>query len=121
MQSCRDICSSLRECNRFHLTIPYTIAAATQEYKQREDWLQLFLSERCTIAAETDTRKGELYSAYKAYAASTGDYCRRLTDFNAAMEAAGFREFEKGGRKKYWHDIALNEAETESCCNYETA
>lgn len=107
--------------NRFHLTIPYVIAAATQDYKQREDWLQLFLSECCTIIPGTSIRKGELYSAYKAYAASTGDYCRRQTDFNAAMEAAGFHEFEKGGRKKYWYDIALNETESENRYHYEIA
>lgn len=100
--------------NRFHLTIPYTIAAATQEYKQREDWLQLFLSERCRQERGVSIRCGELYNAYKLHAASTGDYCRRMMDFNAAMEAAGFQQVSGRGNKKSWIGVKLNHSYEES-------
>ena len=93
--------------NRFHLTIPYAIAVAAQEYKQREDWLHLFLSEYCTQEYGARIRCGELYNAYKEYAVSTGDYCRRLTDFNAAMETAGLKQLLKMGNKKFWIGIRV--------------
>ena len=101
--------------NRFHLTIPYAIAVATQEYKQREDWLHLFLSECCTQEYGARIRCAELYNAYKEYAVSTGDYCRRLTDFNAAMETAGFKQLLKMGNKKFWIGIRLRGFHKESC------
>ena len=87
---------------------PEAVKTATATYRQRENWVQLFLSECCIVERSANVRCGALYDAYKRYAAESGDYCRRLADFNAAMESAGFRQIEHGGRRKYWTGIRLD-------------
>lgn len=87
---------------------PAAVKVATDAYRQRENWVQNFLAERCIVEPSASVRCGALYDEYKQYAAESGDYCRRLADFNAAMESAGFRQIERGGRKKYWTGIRLD-------------
>lgn len=94
--------------NGYHLPDCDKVKAATDTYRQRENWIQLFLSERCVKECSAKIRCGELYNAYKLYAQESGDYMRRLTDFNAAMEAAGFEKRSEGGRKLYWYGVRLD-------------
>lgn len=93
--------------NSYHLPRCHAVEASTADYRGREDWLQLFISERCIVDRGIKIRCGELYNTYKAYASETGDYCRRLADFNAAMETAGFKQISEGGNRKYWFGIHL--------------
>lgn len=94
--------------NGYHLPDCNKVKAATDTYRQRENWIQLFLSERCVKERSAKIRCGELYNAYKLYAQESGDYMRRLTDFNAAMESAGFEKRSEGGRKLYWYGVRLD-------------
>ena len=96
--------------NGCHLNPPQSVSAATIDFKRRENWFDNFISESCTVDHSASIRCGVLYSYYKDYAAQTGDYCRRLTDFNAAMEMAGFKQVTRGGNKKYWCGITYGEA-----------
>ena len=78
--------------NGFKLDIPDAVAEATEEYRQREDWLTNFINERCI--RDPNAREGAraLYLEYKAWAQDGGEFVRRESDFAAAMEKAGFQK-----------------------------
>ena len=93
--------------NGYQLQIPNVVEEVTEAYRGQEDWLSCFISECCL--RETDARIGaaELYQAYRAWAERSGDYVRRLPDFNAAMEAAGFQKVAPKNRKT-WVGLSLS-------------
>ena len=72
--------------NGFKLDVPDAVAEATEEYRQREDWLTNFINERCI--RDPNAREGAraLYLEYKAWAQDVGEFVRRESDFAAAME-----------------------------------
>ena len=49
----------------------------------------------------------DLYREYREWAESTGDYVRRLNDFTATMEAAGYHKITPKG-KKVWEGLRLD-------------
>ena len=87
--------------NGFKLDIPDVVAEATEEYRQREDWLTNFINERCI--REPNAREGAraLYLEYKAWAQDGGEYVRRENDFAVAMEAAGLQKIRVKGKFSY--------------------
>ena len=87
--------------NGFRLNIPEVVAEATEEYRQREDWLNNFLAERCLREANARVSPRELYLAYKSWAQDNGEYVRRESDFSNAMTAAGFHKLKVQGRYSY--------------------
>ena len=93
--------------NRYKLDLPEAVAEATEEYRAREDWLSNFIAERCQTGPNLRTGSAELYRAYKDWAEQSGEYVRRLNDFNAAMEAAGFHQIRPGNRKT-WEGLRLD-------------
>ena len=93
--------------NDYKLTLPDVIAMAAEEYRQREDWLENFLSERCVMEPEAKAPAGELYKLYRQWAEESGDYIRRSTDFNAAMEGRGFPRRNTHGCK-FWVGVKID-------------
>ena len=95
--------------NGYQLQIPNVVEEVTEAYRGQEDWLSCFISECCL--RETDARIGaaELYQSYRAWAERSGDYVRRLSDFNTAMEAAGFQKVTPKNRKT-WLGLSLSPA-----------
>ena len=93
--------------NGCKLTIPDAVDEITGEYREREDWLENFLRERCVQEPAARESASELYAAYKDYAASVGDYCRRISDFNAALEEAGFQKI-RPKNKATWLGVRLD-------------
>ena len=95
--------------NGYQLQIPNVVEEVTEAYRGQEDWLSCFISECCL--RETDARIGaaELYQAYRAWAERSGDYVRRLSDFNTAMEATGFQKVTPKNRKT-WLGLSLSPA-----------
>ena len=93
--------------NGYQLQIPNVVEEVTEAYRGQEDWLSCFISECCL--RETDARIGaaELYQAYRAWAERSGDYVRRLSDFNTAMEATGFQKVTPKNRKT-WLGLSLS-------------
>lgn len=92
--------------NRYKLDLPDAVAAATEEYREREDWLASFLDERCAKGPNLRTGALELYRAYQAWAEQSGEHVRRLCDFNAAMELAGYHKIKPKNRAT-WEGIRL--------------
>ena len=84
--------------NGCKLPIPDAVEEITDAYRQREDWLNNFLSECCDREPLARERASVLYETYREYARSVGDYVRRITDFNHAMEVAGFQNIHPNNR-----------------------
>ena len=97
--------------NGYKLDIPEAVEEITDAYRAREDWLSNFINERCNKDPSARVRTGELYSAYREWAESVGDYVRRGNDFTAAMEATGYHYTTSKGYK-YWHGLRVDVAET---------
>lgn len=95
--------------NRFRLELPEAVEEATAEYREREDWLTNFLTERCRRGPNYRAGAAELYAGYKDWAAASGEYVRRLNDFNTAMECAGYHQIRPGNRKT-WEGVELDHA-----------
>lgn len=93
--------------NGYKLTTPDVVAVTAEEYRRREDWLENFLEERCALEPEARAPAGELYQIYRQWAEDAGDYVRRLTDFNAAMESRGFIKRTPAG-KKIWIGLRVD-------------
>ena len=89
------------------IDVPDSVRRATEDYRTGEDWLQSFISECCILDPDVRERVGRIYEEYQRYAQSTGEYCRRASDFAKAMESAGFRTVFIGGRK-FWNGVTIN-------------
>lgn len=74
----------------FRIPFPKCVADAIEAYKAENDWLGHFLDECCEIGDGLTAKSGELYSAYRAFSTSSGEYTRSTTDFYTALEAEGF-------------------------------
>lgn len=77
--------------NGYKLDIPAAVAAATKDYREREDWLTNFIDERCERRPGVHEGARNLYLAYKSWAEEAGEFVRRERDFSVAMEAAGYK------------------------------
>lgn len=97
--------------NGFRLQIPEVVEEATEAYREREDWLANFINERCIREPNARAKTGELYTAYKEWAESNGEFVRRGNDFTAAMEAAGFYTTKSRGYKT-WIGVRVDMAQT---------
>lgn len=93
--------------NGYQLQTPDVVEEVTAAYRGQEDWVGNFVAECCTTAADAQTGAAELYQAYRAWAERSGDYVRRLPDFNAAMEAAGFQKITPKN-KRTWVGVGLS-------------
>lgn len=87
--------------NGFKLVIPDVVAMATEEYQDRENWLENFINERCIREPNARVGARALYDEYKRWAQDAGEYVRRETDFSTAMEAAGYRRVKPKGTFHY--------------------
>ena len=88
--------------NGFKLDIPDVVEEATEEYRQREDWLNNFIDERCIRDVGSRIGARNLYTEYKSWALDLGDYVRRENDFSAAMLSAGFKKVKINGKPTYY-------------------
>ena len=95
--------------NRFKLDIPDAVEEATDNYRQREDWLKNFLQERCVMDANARVGARSLYIAYKLWAQELGEYVRRENDFSAAMETSGIQKVKISGKPTY-KGLSLDES-----------
>lgn len=94
--------------NQYKLDIPDAVAEATEEYREREDWLSNFIGERCEKGPNFRAGAADLYKNYKDWADQSGEYVRRLNDFNTAMETAGYHKI-KPKNKSTWEGVQLDQ------------
>lgn len=87
--------------NGFKLVVPEIVAMATEEYQNRENWLENFIDERCIREPNARVGARALYNEYKQWAQDAGEYVRKETDFSTAMAAAGYRKIQPKGKFHY--------------------
>ena len=87
--------------NGFKLTFPDAVAEATEEYRNRENWLERFIDDRCIREPNARVGARELYTEYRAWAQDTGEYTRRENDFAEEMEKAGYQKVKPKGKYHY--------------------
>jgi len=93
--------------NGFKLVVPDIVAMATEEYQNRENWLENFINERCVRDSNARVGARSLYDEYKRWAQDAGEYVRRETDFSAAMETAGYQKI-MPKNKRTWVGLRLD-------------
>ena len=83
----------------FKLKLPKCVKDAIDKYKADNDWMSHFLDECCEIGGDYEEKSGELYAAYRAYCARSGEFTRSTTEFYTSIEQRGFtRHKRKNGR-----------------------
>lgn len=87
--------------NGFKLVVPDVVAMATEEYQNRENWLENFIDERCIKEPNARVGARSLYLEYKSWSQENGEFIRRENDFSLVMEKAGFNKISPKNRKVY--------------------
>lgn len=88
--------------NGFHLDVPESVEEATESYRERENWLENFVSDRCIREPGARVGARELYSAYKEWSDALKDYTRSEKDFSAEMEKRGISKMKSHGVNTYF-------------------
>lgn len=76
--------------NNGKIVQPKCVVEAVEEYRAQNDWLTNFIDENCEKGLAHKEKSGMLYTAYRRYAETNGEYIRHQADFNAALEKAGY-------------------------------
>lgn len=93
--------------NKFKLEIPAAVTAVTENYRKQEDWLSNFIDECCVREGNARAGARELYTRYRGWAESSGEYVRRENDFSTALETAGYQRITPQNRKM-WVGLRLD-------------
>lgn len=93
---------------KYEISLPECVARAIEQYHAENDWLNNYLTERCTVEKRRTEKSGKLYADYRQYCADMGDYTRSAADFKAAIEGAGF-ETKKTKAGGIVHGLYLSE------------
>ena len=97
--------------NGCKLTPSAAVKATTNEYRQREDWLQRFIDECCIRDPDARTLASDLYSAYKVYTGENEAFTLKSVDFTEGLKRLGF-ESVAPQRRVEWLGIRLNSSST---------
>ncbi len=92
--------------NGYHLAIPDSVAEATAEYKERENWIGNFIEARCVKDPNARTPAAALYATYAEWARGTGDYVRPERTFKEVLMAQGF-ESKRTKQGFMWYGLDL--------------
>lgn len=85
--------------DNYKITPPQKVCDAIEHYKESNDWLSYFLSERCEIDSSYIAKSGEVYNEYRIFCTQMGEFIRSTTDFYTALETVGFEKFrDRNGR-----------------------
>ena len=81
--------------------VPLVVEEATDIYRQRENWLENFIADRCIKEPNARVGAHDLYVEYKEWSLENGEYLRRENDFSEAMMSAGYQRITPKNRKTY--------------------
>ncbi len=88
------------------LNPPKSVVSATGDYEKKNDWVALFIEERCDTSKDTARiGRGELYTAYKSWCTSNGIRYTSCPRFNDAVER--FAKTTTYSGIKQWKGITL--------------
>ena len=85
--------------DNYKIAPPKKVCDAIEHYKESNDWLSYFLSERCELDPSYVAKSGEVYNEYRIFCTQVGEFIRSTTDFYTALESIGFERYrDKKGR-----------------------
>lgn len=89
---------------------PYSkvVENAKNAYREENDWIDHFITDRCTKGNTESVMSNQLYQVYRAWANLNGEYIRNNRDFAAALICAGYDK-KRTSQGIQWTGISLNE------------
>lgn len=91
--------------DNYKIDPPKRVREAIEHYKESNDWLSIYLADRCDVDKTLVEKSGDLYNDYRGYCNQTGEYTRSNSDFYTALEVAGFERYLAGQYKKVKENI----------------
>ncbi len=79
---------------------------AKNEYIEENDWLKRFITDCCVEDEKEHQASGIMYKAYRKWCNEVGEWPKRNSDFNNALENAGYIS-KKSKKGNEWLGIAL--------------
>lgn len=79
--------------DNYKIEPPQKVRDAIEHYKESNDWLSYFLSERCELDPAYVAKSSEVYNEYRIFCTQVGEYTRSTTDFYTALETVGFERY----------------------------
>lgn len=79
--------------DNYKIEPPKKVRDAIEHYKESNDWLSYFLSERCKLDPAYVAKSSEVYNEYRIFCTQVGEFTRSTTDFYTALETVGFERY----------------------------
>ena len=79
--------------DNYKIEPPKKVRDAIEHYKESNDWLSYFLSERCELNPAYVAKSSEVYNEYRIFCTQVGEFTRSTTDFYTALETVGFERY----------------------------
>ena len=79
--------------DNYKIEPPKKVRDAIEHYKESNDWLSYFLSERCELDPAYVAKSSEVYNEYRIFCTQVGEFTRNTTDFYTALETVGFERY----------------------------
>lgn len=79
--------------DNYKIDPPQKVHDAIEHYKESNDWLSYFLSERCELDPAYVAKSSEVYNEYRIFCTQVGEFTRSTTDFYTALETVGFERY----------------------------
>lgn len=79
--------------DNYKIDSPQKVRDAIEHYKESNDWLSYFLSERCELDPTYVAKSSEVYNEYRIFCTQVGEFTRSTTDFYTALETVGFERY----------------------------
>lgn len=79
--------------DNYKIEPPNKVRDAIEHYKESNDWLSYFLSERCELDPAYVAKSSEVYNEYRIFCTQVGEFTRSTTDFYTALETVGFERY----------------------------
>lgn len=92
------------------LAIPASVRAYTEEYRQENDPVALWLTDECELTPHASERASALRASYEAWAQTNGERPIGPRKFAAALRGHDLRDGKGTGGVRVWHGVALSGA-----------
>ncbi len=79
--------------DNYKIDPPQKVRDAIEHYKESNDCLSYFLSERCELDPAYVAKSSEVYNEYRIFCTQVGEFTRSTTDFYTALETVGFERY----------------------------
>lgn len=91
---------------KYDIRQPEAVQEAIKTYREENDWLSNYITERCEVAKAFTQPSGELYQDYREYSKNMGEPPRSNASFNKALAEKGFKK-QKNGRGSFIYGLRL--------------